>query len=151
MQNLQTAIMVICLAAAALTLAEGLVPDHRFEKQIRLIFSAVLMTVMLKPLTEIRLQGTRRIRAEPEAGAAELTELAEQAKEQAVCESIRSALNQELCLKEIPCEVTEVSAHIGTDGSIVISEVAVTGNLLSGSACLREWLGPDIEITEGGE
>ena len=57
---------------------------------------------------------------------------------------------RELALRDIPCEVTAVDAHISEDGGIVISEVQLNGNLLTGSICLKEWLGPDIRITEGG-
>lgn len=150
MQNLQTAMLFICLTAAALTLAEGLLPDQRFARQIRLITAAVLLTVMLKPLAGIRFGGYRSALHDSEAETTELTALAEQAKEQAVCESIRSALNRELSLRDIPCQVTAVSAHIPADGGIVISEVQVSGNLLTAQVCLHEWLGADVSITEGG-
>ncbi|MBR3448017.1 MAG: hypothetical protein IKH27_09445 [Oscillospiraceae bacterium] len=150
MQELQSSVLLICLTALGLTLAEGLLPNHRFEKQIRLITAALLLTVMLKPLAGIRFSGFSASLCESEAEKAELTALAEQAENHAVCESIRSALNRELALRDIPCEVTAVTAHISEDGSIVISEVQLNGNLLTGSICLKEWLGPDIRITEGG-
>lgn len=150
MQNLQTSVLLVCLTAAALTLAEGLLPDQKFEQQIRLILAAVLLTVMLKPLAGIHFGGFGSSLHESQAETAELTDLAEQAKNQAVCESIRSTLNREFNQREIPCEVTAVSAHISEDGGIVISEIQLSGNLLTGSVCLKEWLGPDIRITEGG-
>ena len=150
MQELQSSVLLICLTALGLTLAEGLLPDQRFEKQIRLMFAALLLTVMLKPLAGMRFVGFGSSLRESEAETAELTALAEQAENHAVCESIRSALNRELALRDIPCEVTAVDAHISEDGGIVISEVQLNGNLLTGSICLKEWLGPDIRITEGG-
>lgn len=150
MQELQTSVLFLCLTAAGLTFAEGMLPDSRFGKQIRLILAALLLTVMLKPLTGIRFGVFGASLRTSEAETAELTALAEQAENKAVCESIRSALNRELILREIPCEVTAVSAHISADGSIVISEIQLSGNLLTGSVCLKEWLGPDIRITEGG-
>ena len=149
MENLHTAILFVSLTAAALTLAEGLLPEHKFERHIRLIFAAVLLTVMLKPLADIRPVTFRTKLRDSEAETEDMTALAEQAREQAVCESIKSSLNQELALREIPCEVTAVSAHISEDGSIVISEVAISGNRLTGSVALHEWLGSDIRITEG--
>lgn len=150
MQNLQTAVLVICLTAAGLTLAEGLLPDQRFTRQVRLMTAAVLLTVMLKPLAGIRFGSYRSALHDSEAETEAVAELAEQAKEQAVCESLCSTLNREFMLREIPCQVTAVSAHIPADGCIVISEVQVSGNLLTAQVCLHEWLGADVSITEGG-
>ena len=79
MQELQSSVLLICLTALGLTLAEGLLPDQRFEKQIRLMFAALLLTVMLKPLAGMRFGGFGSSLRESEAETAELTALAEQA------------------------------------------------------------------------
>ena len=150
MEHISTSVLGVCLTAAALTLTEGVLPVGKFERQIRLLFAAVLLTVLLRPLAEIRLSGFEQKPDASQTAAADLTELAKQAQEQAICESIRNSLNQQLAEKDIPCTVTGVSAYISEDGSIGISEVRISGNLLTGRVCLKEWLGREIRITEGG-
>ncbi len=150
MEHLYEAVLGVCLTAAALTLAESILPVGKCGRQIRLLFAAVLLTVLLKPLTGISMSGFDAQLDASQIAAADLTELAKQAQEQAVCESIRTSLNQQLAAKEIPCTVTSVSAYISADGSIDISEIQISGNLLTGSVCLKEWLGQNVRITEGG-
>ena len=82
--------------------------------------------------------------------ASDLIEAAAEMQEQAAAERICNALNRELAEKQVNCRVTEVCLHIQQDGCISINEVKAEGNLLTGTVFLREWLGNDVTITEGG-
>ncbi len=148
MDALRTAVLCACMAALGLTLAEGVLPVERFSRQIRLMFAALMMTVLLKPLTALHFTSLHTESQQTEDYRSEITDLAADAQAQAVSESILHALNQQLEARAIPCRVTGISAHISESGSIVINEVRVNGNLLTGAVCLREWLGSDVTITE---
>lgn len=151
MEQIHTAVFCTCCTALALSLAEGLLPFARFEKQLRLIFSLILMTAMLKPLTKIQFPAVSERQAEAAAYAEEIAEQAALAREQAAAESVRNALNRTLAEQNVPCKVTAVRLHILNDGSIDICEVIISGNLLTGRVCLRELLGSGVTVTEGGE
>ena len=131
-----------CCTALGLTLAENVIPLEKFERQIRMMLALLMMTAILRPLTKLDF-------ADAEAGSAEITEIAEQAREQAVAQSICAALNRALAEKNVPCTVSEAEVHIQADGSILINEVKINGNLLTGAVFLHEWLGDDVAVTEG--
>lgn len=150
MEQIRTAVLSLCLTVLGLTLAENILPLEKYTKQIRLMTAAILLTVLLKPLTELRLPMLHTEHTMPEDTVSELTELAAQARDNAVSERLCSALNQQMQINNVPCEVIAVSAHISEDGRIVISEVAVSGDRLTGSVYLHEWLGTEVTVTEGG-
>ena len=60
-------------------------------------------------------------------------------------------MNRALEARGVSCRVIGIDLHIQDDGCIIINEVTVCGNSLTGSVYLREWLGDDIPITAGGE
>ena len=147
MDTFRTAVTAACCAALALTLAEGILPAERFHRQLRLLMSLLLMTAVLKPLTGLHLDFPAET-AEAETAAADLTALAEAAYEQALSERIVSALNSALTEHGVGCTVTAVDVHIQEDGSIVINEAVITGNTLTGTVYLREWLGDAVTVTK---
>lgn len=149
--SIRTAVLAACCTAIGLTAAEYIVPLEKFEKQIRLIFAVIMMTVILTPLTKIGSSSIISEVPESQFTAEEITDNARQMQEQAAAESIRTALNHALTEKESGCTVESVTVHIPETGGIDIIEVKVTGNLLTGTVCLREWLGDSVTITEGGE
>lgn len=151
MEHIHTAVSCACFAALGLTLAEQIIPPEHFGKQIRLILAVLLMTAIISPLTKLDFSGLQTDLAFAEDTAAEITELAEQAQNAAVKESICAALNRALTANAVNCEVLDADVHIQADGSIFINEVTVSGNLLTGRVYLREWLGSSVEITEGGD
>ena len=53
MDSMRTAVLCACLTALGLTLAEHILPTERFERQIRLIFTALMTIAVLKPLTNL--------------------------------------------------------------------------------------------------
>ena len=109
-----------------------------------------MTTAVLMPLTKLRPEQFLTDSSAVEAASSDLQEAAAKMQEQAAAESICNALNRALTEKQIRCRVLNVSLHIQPDGSISISEVSAEGNLLTGTVILREWLGDDIRITEGG-
>ena len=149
--SIRTAVLAACCTAIGLTAAEYIVPLEKFEKQIRLIFAIIMMTVILTPLTKIGSSSIISDIPESQFTAEEITENARRMQEQAAAEGIRTALNHALTEKESGCTVESVTVHIPETGGIDIIEVKVTGNLLTGTVCLREWLGDSVTITEGGE
>ena len=138
-----------CCTALGLTLAENVIPLEKFERQIRMMLALLMMTAILRPLTKLDFSAIQTDFADAEAGSAEITEIAEQAREQAVAQSICAALNRALAEKNVPCTVSEADVHIQADGSILINEVKINGNLLTGAVFLHEWLGDDVAVTEG--
>lgn len=125
-------------------------PLEQFERQLRLLIVILMMTAILVPLTKLDFSDFRPELSAAEAQSTDLQAAAAQMQEQAAAENISKALNRALTEKEVPCKVLDVILHIQQDGSISINEVTVEGNLLTGSVFLREWLGTDIIITEGG-
>lgn len=150
MDHLRSAVLFACCTAFGLTLAEHLLPAERFARQIRLITAILLMTAILTPLTKLDASGFRTELSGAEAQSADLQEAAARMQEQAAAERIVSALNLALEEKSVRCRVLDVSLHIQPDGSISINEVTAEGNLLTGTVLLKEWLGAEITVTEGG-
>ena len=147
MDTFRTAVLAACFAALALTLAEGLLPLERFSRQLRLMMSLLLLTAVLTPLTGLHFD-FKHENAAADAAAEDLTALAEAAYEQAVSERITDALNNALAEHGVSCTVRSVSVHIQEDGSIKINEAVITGNTLTGTVYLREWLGNDVTVTK---
>lgn len=133
-----------------MTLTEQILPLEQFERQLRLLIVILMMTAILVPLTKLDFSHFRPDLSAAEAQFTDLQAAAAQMQEQAAAENICNALNRALSEKQVPCHVLDVSLHIQPDGCISISEVTVEGNLLTGSVFLREWLGTDIIISEGG-
>ncbi len=133
-----------------MTLTEQILPLEQFERQLRLLIVILMMTAILVPLTKLDFSDFRPDLSAAEAQSTDLQAAAAQMQEQAAAENICNALNRALTEKQVPCHVLDVSLHIQPDGCISINEVTVEGNLLTGSVFLREWLGTDIIISEGG-
>lgn len=110
----------------------------------------LLMTTLLIPLTKLDLGAFRTDLSAAETQSAALQDAALQMQEQAAAERITAALNAALAERQVSCRILDVSLHIQPDGSISITEVTAEGNLLTGTVLLKEWLGTDISVTEGG-
>ena len=151
METIRTAVLCACVAALGLTAAENLIPAEKYGKQIRMMLALLLMTAMLKPLTALRMPDIPETETETEQSLSEIAEQADRLRTEAVEESICAGLNRALEEHGVSCRVTGIDLHIQDDGSIIIGEVTVSGNSLTGSVYLREWLGAEIPITAGGE
>ena len=150
MDSMRTAVLCACLTALGLTLAEHILPTERFERQIRLIFTALMTIAVLKPLTNLDFSPLYSDTAPDLSVSGEICSMADQARTETVCETLMQTLNRELAQRNVPCRVTGVDAHITESGSIDIIEVQTDGNLMTGRVYLTEWLGGDVRITEGG-
>lgn len=147
MESVQTAVLCACMTSLGLTLAEGLLPMEKYGRQIRILFAALLLTAMLRPLVGADLSLPESI--VPQADITQdITEAAAEAQAEAVGACIRSRLQQELAAQHVNCEVQSVSVHIQPDGGIVIDEVAVAEYSLTAAVYLREWLGGEVPITD---
>lgn len=151
LDSMHTAVLCGCCTALALRIAESIIPMKRFQKQIRLLFSMLMLVVLLKPLTSLEFSVSEWIPAETEQTMQEIAALAESAREEAVADSIHHALNQALTEHHVPCEVKDVIMHISDEGSIVIDEIRISGNLLTGAVYLHDWLGDAFSVTQWEE
>lgn len=150
MESLQTAVLGGCFAAVGLSLAEGILPLEKFRNQIRLLTVILLLSVLLRPLLGLKYADLSTDTASVGAQTAALTDSLRSAQEAAVSESICIALNRTLAEKNVECTVSSCSLHIEDDCSISINEVVITGNVQTGTVYLREWLGTEVTIREGG-
>ena len=146
MDTFRETVLAACCAALALTLAEGVLPAEKFGRQLRLMLSLLMMTAILAPLTQLQLTLPETDTAAAET-AQDLTAAAAEAYRQAYAERITAALNNALAEHHVSCTVQAVDVHIAEDGSIVINEAVITGNTLTGTVYLREWLGETVRIT----
>ena len=151
MDSVYTAVLCGCVTALALTLAEGILPMERFAKQIRLLFSLLMLIALLGPLTKLELLTNIPEPAAAEQYSEEIAALADSARVSAVKESVLHALENAIAEHKVPCTVKEISLHISDNSSIMIDEVQITGNLLTGAVYLHEWLGDSVLITEWKE
>ena len=151
MNSVSTAVLCGCVTALALTIAEGILPMERFAKQIRLLFSLLMLTALLTPLTKLNLLTNAPDPAAAEQYSEEIAAQADSARISAVKESVLHALEHAIAEHKVPCTVKEISLHISDNDSIIIDEVQITGNLLTGAVYLHEWLGDSILITEWKE
>ena len=147
LKSMYAAVLCGCSAAVGLRIAEWIVPTERFQKQVRLLFSALMLIVLLKPLTHLQLPSMKETDAGAKQYSQKIAALAESAREDAVRESILNALNRELTAHGVSCTVKAVIMHISETGGIMIDEVRITGNLLTGAVYLHEWLGDEISVT----
>jgi len=150
MESLQTAVLCGCFAAVGLSLAEGILPLEKFGKQVRLLTVILLLSALLRPILGLKSEDFSADTAAAENQTAALTESLRSAQEAAVSESVCIALNRTLAEKNVECTVSACSLHIEDDCSISINEVVITGNVQTGTVYLREWLGTEVTIREGG-
>ncbi len=150
MDSLQSSVLCGCFAAVALSLAEGILPLEKFGKQIRLLTAILLLSAMLRPVLSLKDTDFSADTASAAEQSEAVAENLKRVQESAVAESVCQALNQAFAEKQVECTVSACSLHIDTDCSISINEVVITGNVQTGTVYLREWLGPDVTIREGG-
>ena len=143
-------ILCICCAALGLTLGQEFIPAEQFRKQIRLLMTVLLLTVILSQLRLIDLSAISPDSDSAEQTAEDILEKADAYRTEAVAEQIRTGLNRALEEHGAPCSVAEIIVHIPDDGSIRIERAVLSGNVLTGTVYLREWLGGDVVI-EGKE
>ncbi len=145
----EASIFAACTIALGLSLAEGIIPMERFGKQIRWLFTLLLMIGMLSPLRAW--DATAFMEALQPADTQTQSEDLQNAADTLLCDSIESqlitTLNQKLAEHNAPCVVEALDVHIQEDGSIVINEAAISGNILTGTVYLHEWLGADLNVT----
>lgn len=151
LDSMHTAVLCGCCTALALRIAESIIPLERFQKQIRLLFSMLMLVTLLKPLTNLDFSVSAWQHSDAEQNIQNAAALAEAAREEAVSDSILHALNQKLSERQVPCEVKEIKMHISDTGSIEIDEIRITGNLLTGAVYLHDWLGSAFSVTEWKE
>ena len=151
LKSMYSAVLCGYCAAMGLSIAEWIIPMERFQKQIRLLFSALLLIALLKPLTNLNLPSVPAADGGARQFSEKITALADEARENAVRESVQNALNRALSEHQVECTVKEVCMHISDTGSIMIDEIKITGNQLTGAVYLHEWLGEEISVTEWKE
>ena len=151
LEAMHTAVLCGCCAALGLSLAEQILPTERFAKQMRLMVSMLMLLALLRPLTGLDLSAMMPDPAAAEAYSAEIAAMAETARNDAVSERLVSSLNDALEAHSVPCRVLAVRLHNTEEGSIVIDEVIITGNAVTGAVYLHEWLGREIAVTKGEE
>ncbi|MBE6854426.1 MAG: hypothetical protein E7501_02090 [Ruminococcus sp.] len=153
MEQIGQTVACACAVGISLTVAEYLIPSAKFQKQLRLIFSLLLMLGLILPFA-------RNLTALPDSVAA-----AEQTAAPAADE-FESLLSEEtslqLCrsladsLAENGVSVSGITAdvHISGDGRITISEVRLScSDPQTAERVLVQLLGEGValEITEGSE
>ena len=143
---MREAIFCGCMAALALTLAAGMVDMGKYRRQMRILFTAVMLTAVLRPLAGMRLPAMLPADGTAGESAGQSYRTAQEIQEEAVALRTRTALNQALAEQEVPCEVLAVDVHIQADGRIEISGVTIAGNIQTGTVFLREWLGEQCVI-----
>ena len=148
MEALKSAVLCGCAAALGLTLAGEILPVERFQREIRLLLSLTLLTALIRPLTGLHLPDTGMLPDDAQQSAAAYAENADRLREEAVCETVRNALNRALSEHEVACTVESLDLHIDGSGSIIINEAVISGSVLTGTVYLREWLGESVIITE---
>ena len=148
MAHLSDAVFSICCIAFGIALAEELLPAEGFRRQIRILTVLLLTAAVAKSVAGINFTGFQSYPASPAPESAEIEERAVRMQETALSETVLNGLNRALQEKSVPCRVTEVHLHITDGGSILIDRVTVSGNVLTGTVYLREWLGSGTEIKE---
>lgn len=149
MDTLAQTVTAACIIALGISLAESLIPMERFGKQIRWICTLLLFIGMLRPwvgtddwpLSQLPTDDNDHTYTEDLQSAADslLTE--------SIAQQLKQTLNASLAEHKVNAEILSVDVHIDDDGSISIKQITVTGNLLTATVYLREWLGDDAEIS----
>ena len=150
MEALEKSVFCVCMAALGLRLAEGILPIQRFAKQIRVLFTALLLICLLRPLLDMDFSAVGQGLPANE-DYAEFAELGDAARCEAVAECVQNRLQSELDAHHVECEILSVNVHIQEDSGIEIDEVLIGGSTLMGTVYLREWLGNGVRITVGEE
>lgn len=145
MDAIETSVFCACMAALGLRLAEGILPMQRFAKQIRVLFSALLLISLLRPLVGLDFSAVGA-GISSDAALSDMAELGDTARCEAVADCLQSRLQSELDAHHVECEILSVDVHMQDDGCIGIDEVLIGGNTLMGTVYLREWLGNGVTI-----
>lgn len=151
MDTLRSAVLCICCGAIGLSMTTEMLASERFRRQMRFLAMLLLLTAGLTQLRALDLSAFSGESGSITQTAGEIAERAKAAEEAAAAEAVCRSLNRSLQEHQVPCQVNAVSLHISKNGGIVVDRAYISGNLLTGRVWLREWLGADTEITEGGE
>lgn len=146
MEILKSTVFCICCGAIGLSLTTETLAAERFRRQLRLIAVLFLLITALSQLRTLDLSVFTEGQTAATQSADEIAERARSVQEQAVADALCRSLNQALDEHKVPCEVTRVELHISESGSIEIDRAFISGNLLTGTVYLREWLGADTDI-----
>ncbi len=150
MDSMREGVLCICCAAIGLTLAQGAIPAERFQKQIRLLMTVLMLTAVVSALRGADFSAVEQDPTESEIST-DIAARAKQMQEEAVAGQIRISVNRAFAAHQVNCTLTALYLHISDDGSIVIDRAVLSGNRLTGTVYLRELLGPDVIIEEADE
>lgn len=148
MDSIRTAVLCGCFAALGLTLAGEIIPAERFQRELRLLLSLIIVTAILRPLAGLHLPAPDAFPEQVQQNAEQYAEQADALRTEAIRETVQDALNRSLSEQEVACTVEWLDLHIDESGSIIINEAVISGSVLTGRVFLREWLGEDVLITE---
>lgn len=149
MDTVRQVVLCACAVSIALSMADMMMPSERFFKQLRFLFSLILMIGVTAPMVkgEVSLQKVMAA-----ADAAPVTDTQEMVQE-SVChsaeENLEAALTAQLTSAGIGCEALSVQIHIDEDGRISISEVRLRcPEPEAAKRILAAQLGADVPVTE---
>lgn len=155
MDTLRNVLLGACLAAVAISVAGGLCPEQKFEKQLRLIFSLLFLTCLggavLKSGVSFSLPA---FSSSPSSGAAyaDVQERLEAQFFQTAQRNAADALKEKLEQNGTPVKEILVTIHKEEDGGIRISEVRTvpmrTEDFPSISALVSQEAGPGTEVIQ---
>lgn len=149
METLTQTVAAACMIAVGIAFAESLIPMERFGRQIRWLFTLLLCIGILRPWlhTDGWDAADWQTDSESSSYADELQSTADALLTESIAAQMKQTLNASLAEHHVNAEILAVDVHIAADGSIDIKRITVTGNLLTATVYLREWLGDEAEIS----
>lgn len=149
METLTQTVASVCMIAVGLSFAECIIPMERFSKQIRWLFTLLLFIGILRPWLNADVWDAAELPTDSETSsyADELQSTADTLLTESIAAQMKNTLNTALTEHNVNAEILTIDVHIAEDGSIDIKRITVTGNLLTATVYLREWLGDGTEIS----
>lgn len=147
MDVVRNAVLCAVGVSLALAVAEMLQPSTKFYKQIRLLFSLVLLIGVVSPFAKDGISlslPTGAVMQETETAVeACVTDAVQTQAQSNLALSLRAALTR----AGLSCREIVPAIHIGADGSISITEVRLSSaEFEAAAACLRGLLGEEVPI-----
>ena len=147
MEKAQAIVLITCVISVLSGVMDALKPDHRFDKQLRLLLSVVFVLAVLTPFAG----GARQFRLHWNSGETfssdALANAAAEETKTAAARNLEAALTEILAKGGVPGASLQVVMHTTEDGSIDIEQVtAFCSDTETASRLLTQCLGEEVKI-----
>ena len=148
MDILEKMVFSACLVSCAVAVADALKPSDKFNRQLKMIFSALFLCGLLAPAVSGSFSLDLPVNGSADSGIYNKIDTDSELKK-AIEDNIAKTAEEILRQDEISFKKVSVSVNINEDNSIDINEICICSSEFEKAAeSLKSQLGKGIRVTE---